>query len=71
MSNEVAYALIGAIVLVVALILVFWTVRRNVGVRQTRLGVFIERELFDREPEPPELPSDTVEKPWPLPPEQP
>jgi hypothetical protein len=65
-SNEVAYALIGATVLVIALVLVFWSVRRNIGVRMTRLGVFIERELFDKEPDrEPEQPPEVTDT-WPV-----
>jgi hypothetical protein len=50
MRNEVVYALLGAAVLALALVLAFRLIRRDSGIRITRLGVFVERERFDDEP---------------------
>lgn len=69
MSNDVAFSLIGGAILVVALVLCYRLVRRDLGIRLTRLGVFVERERYDDEDEPPGDDEKTAEFRWPKPPE--
>lgn len=47
MSAGVELSLIGAAVVVVLLVLGYRLVRRDSGIRVTRLGVFVERERFE------------------------
>jgi hypothetical protein len=65
---ELAAVLAGAALLALTLVLVYRIVRRDRGVRITRLGVFVERERYEDEPEPEPPPvwpgsDDTVDLP--------
>jgi hypothetical protein len=45
-TTDVALGLMGAVLLALALYLAFRLIRRDSGIRVTRLGVFVERERF-------------------------
>jgi hypothetical protein len=67
-SLELAGVTAASVLAALAIVLVYRIVRRDRGIRVTRLGVFVERERYDDEqpPEPPpEWPGtdDTVELP--------
>jgi hypothetical protein len=51
MSEVVELSLVGAVVVALLAVLAYWLVRRDRGIKVTRLGVFVERERYGPPPD--------------------